>query len=139
MGMSTSDRNKPVQLPAQGESLKPVRGGADPVPNRQHPPGNERRQSGMDRVIEKTPWQQYRKPMIWGGVILLALAVFWYFKPDSGRALKVQNDRIVISTVTRGEFDDYIPVRGQVAPLKTVFLDAIEGGRVEAIHVEDGA
>jgi HlyD family secretion protein len=37
-----------------------------------------------------------------------------------------------------GEFDDYIPVRGQVAPLKTVFLDAIEGGRVEAIHVEDG-
>ena len=54
-------------------------------------------------------------------------------------SLKVQNDRIVVSTVSSGEFDDYIPVRGQVAPLKTVFLDAIEGGRVEAIHVEDGA
>ena len=38
-----------------------------------------------------------------------------------------------------GEFDDYIPVRGQVIPLKTVFLDAIEGGRVEAVYVEDGA
>jgi len=74
----------------------------------------------MDRVVQKTPWQKYRKP-------------------DAGRALKVQNDRIVVSTVTSGEFDDYIPVRGQVAPLKTVFLDAIEGGRVEAIHVEDGA
>ena len=99
---------------------------------------NKRDQSGMDRVVEKTPWQKYRKQVTWGGTALLALFVFWFFKPDAGRALKVQNDRIAISTVTSGEFDDYIPVRGQVAPLKTVFLDAIEGGRVEAIHVEDG-
>jgi len=93
----------------------------------------------MDRVIEKSNWQKYRKLLTWGGVVLLAVFAFWYLKPDQGRALKVQNDRIVISTVSLGEFDDYIPVRGQVAPLKTVFLDAIEGGRVEAIYVEDGA
>jgi len=93
----------------------------------------------MDRVIEKTTWQKYRKTVTWSGVVLLAVLVFWFLKPDAGRTLKVQNDRIVISTVETGEFDDYIPVRGQVAPLKTVFLDAIEGGRVEAIYVEDGA
>jgi HlyD family secretion protein len=93
----------------------------------------------MDRVIEKSSWQKYRKPMTWGSVAVLALFAFWFLKPDAGRALKVQNDRIVVSTVSVGEFDDYIPVRGQVAPLKTVFLDAIEGGRVEAIYVEDGA
>ena len=100
-------------------------------------PGRE--QSGMDRVVEKTTWQKYRKPVTWGVIALLALVLFWYFKPDAGRVLRVQNDRIVVSTVSSGEFDDYIPVRGQVAPLKTVFLDAIEGGRVEAIYVEDGA
>ncbi len=99
---------------------------------------NTRRQSGMDRVIEKTPWQQHRQKIIWAAVLVLAITLFLFLKPEAGRALKVQNDRIVVSTVTRGEFDDYIPVRGQVAPLKTVFLDAIEGGRVEAIHVEDG-
>ena len=93
----------------------------------------------MDRVVEKTTWQKYRKPVTWGVSALLALVLFWYFKPDAGRVLRVQNDRIVVSTVSSGEFDDYIPVRGQVAPLKTVFLDAIEGGRVEAIYVEDGA
>ena len=93
----------------------------------------------MDRVVEQSNWQKYRKPLISVGTVLLALSVFWYLKPDAGRALKVQNERIVISTVSTGEFDDYIPVRGQVAPLKTVFLDAIEGGRVEAIYVEDGA
>jgi HlyD family secretion protein len=98
-----------------------------------------RDQSGMDRIVEKSTWQKYRKPVTWGAIALLALTAFWFMKPDAGRALKVQNDRIVISTVSTGDFDDYIPVRGQVAPLKTVFLDAIEGGRVEAIYVEDGA
>ena len=98
-----------------------------------------RNQSGMDRVIEKSSWQKYRKPLISVVAVLLALFVFWYLKPDAGRVLRVQNDRIVVPRVSSGEFDDYIPVRGQVAPLKTVFLDAIEGGRVEAIYVEDGA
>jgi len=98
-----------------------------------------RSQSGMDRVVEKTPWQKHRKKISWGAAALLALLAIWFFRPDPGRALKVQSDRIVVSTVTSGEFDDYIPVRGKVAPLKTVFLDAIEGGRVEAIYVEDGA
>jgi HlyD family secretion protein len=93
----------------------------------------------MDRVIEKTRWQKFRKPVSWAAAAVVALLAFLLLKPDAGRALKVQNDRIVVSTVSLGEFDDYIPVRGQVAPLRTVFLDAIEGGRVEAIHVEDGA
>ncbi len=100
---------------------------------------HSRNQSGMDRVIEKSNWQKYRRPLISVVAVLLALFVFWYLKPDAGRVLRVQNDRIVVSKVSSGEFDDYIPVRGQVAPLKTVFLDAIEGGRVEAIYVEDGA
>jgi HlyD family secretion protein len=106
--------------------------------NQQNQNPNARRQSGMDRAIEKTPWQKYRKPLGWAGGAVLVLVLFWFFVPDSGRALKVQNDRIVVSTVSMGEFDDYIPVRGQVAPFKTVFLDAIEGGRVEAVYVEDG-
>jgi len=108
--------------------------------NRQHDNGQQdRSQSGMDRVIEKTWWQKHRKQLTWAVAVVLAIIVFLFLKPDAGRALKVENDRIVVSTVDFGRFDDYIPVRGQVAPLKTVFLDAIEGGRVEAIYVEDGA
>ena len=99
---------------------------------------NMRNQSGMDRVVEKTTWQKYRKQATWVITVGIALFLIWFFKPDAGRALKVQNDRIVVSAVSSGEFDDYIPVRGQIAPLKTVFLDAIEGGRVEAVYVEDG-
>ena len=102
-------------------------------------PKNPRRQSGMDRVVEKTTWEKVKKPVTWGGVVLMAIILFMVFGPEEGRALKVQNDRITISTVITGEFDDFIPVRGQVAPLRTLYLDAIEGGRVESIHVEDGA
>lgn len=95
--------------------------------------------SGMDRVVEKTPWDKIKKPVMYGGGFIAIVLMFLIFSPEGGRALKVQNDRIVVSEVVVGEFDDFIPVRGQVAPLRTVFLDAIEGGRVEGIFVEDGA
>jgi HlyD family secretion protein len=94
--------------------------------------------AGMDRVIEKSIWQQYRERIVWAAIAVAAVIAIWLLMPVSGRVLKVLDDQIVISTVTQGEFDDYIPTRGQVAPLKTVFLDAIEGGRVEEVFVEDG-
>jgi HlyD family secretion protein len=127
--MTVSKKESESSASRTGDTLRPVSTGQN---------AKVRRQSGMDKVIAKTAWQKYRKPLTWGAIALLTLTAFWVLKPAAGRALKVQNDRIVISTVSRGEFDDYIPVRGQVAPLKTVFLDAIEGGRVEAIYVEDG-
>ncbi len=96
-------------------------------------------QSGMDRVIELTPWKKYRNRIVWSLVIPVFIIAYWLLKPEEGRVLKVQNNHIVISTVSMGEFDDYIPVRGQVEPLKSVYLDALEGGRVDAVFVEDGA
>ena len=36
-------------------------------------------------------------------------------------------------------FEDFIPLRGRLVPRRTVYLDAIEGGRVEEVLVEDGA
>ena len=92
----------------------------------------------MDRKIEKkkTIWNHPAvKPV--AGVLILILFYF-IFIPDGGRSLKVENDRITTSTVTTGEFEDFIPIRGRVTPFRTLYLDAIEGGRVEAKHVEDG-
>jgi HlyD family secretion protein len=36
-------------------------------------------------------------------------------------------------------FEDFLPLRARVTPLVTVYLDAVEGGRVEQKLVEDGA
>ena len=56
-----------------------------------------------------------------------------------GRSLHIEGNRLNITKAESGIFEDFIPVRAQVAPLKTVFLDAVQGGRVEDVLVEDGA
>ncbi len=95
--------------------------------------------SGMDRKVttKKSPLKK------WGPLFALTLVVMYFgysaIMAPGGRSLNVNQDRIVISTVNSGTFEDFIPVRGRVTPAKTVYLDAIEGGRVERILVEDGA
>ena len=69
--------------------------------------------------------------------LLLLLALFYYFAP-SANSQTVAAARLTISTVTQGRFDDFLPLRARVEPSLTVFLDAVEGGRVEQVLVEDG-
>ena len=92
----------------------------------------------MDRVIPRRRIDR-RLLAAGGGVAALLLAlVFWLFAP-SGNSQTVAADRLTIAEVTKGTFEDFLPLRGRVTPLVTVYLDAIEGGRVERILVEDGA
>ncbi len=94
--------------------------------------------SGMDRRVEKKkkPWKVVGLAAV--GIAIVALLTSMIMDASGGRSFRVNESRIVISTVTTGTFEDFIPVRGRVTPLKTVFLDAIEGGRVERVLVEDG-
>ena len=72
-------------------------------------------------------------------MLIVVFAVYMVASKSTGKVLSVDNSRIVVSTVTSGVFEDFIPIRGRVTPAKTVYLDAVEGGRVEKILVEDGA
>lgn len=94
--------------------------------------------AGMDRKVEKA---KPRWPKLIGGILAASVLVWLVVnitKQSGGKVLSVNSERIVVSAVTEGTFEDFIPVRGRIAPAKTVFLDAIEGGRVERILVEDG-
>jgi HlyD family secretion protein len=95
--------------------------------------------AAMDRKIE--PQNKLSKPLVFviAGLCVLALLLYWVLDTPSGKALSVTTERIAISTVKSGIFEDFIPIRGRVTPAKTVYLDAVEGGRVERILVEDGA
>jgi HlyD family secretion protein len=44
----------------------------------------------------------------------------------------------MIGEIKEGPFRELIPVNGVVLPLTTIYLDALEGGRVEEKFVEDG-
>lgn len=96
-------------------------------------------QAGMDRKIKHSWTTRFRKIGLIATMVSLAVTGLVWFWPESGRSLKVNNDRIVISTVAVGQFNDFIPVRGRVKPLRTIYLDAVEGGRVDRVLVEDGA
>ncbi len=93
----------------------------------------------MDRVIAKKRWSKKRILTIAGitGVILL-IAASYYFTSGKSK-LNVDTERITISEITKGAFQEFIPVNGVVLPLTTIYLDAMEGGRVEEKYVEDGA
>jgi len=92
----------------------------------------------MDRVVERKRID--RKYLIAGGIAaaLLLILLFWLFAPRAD-SVSVSRDRLAIAAVQSGTFDDFLPLRGRVTPLVTVYLDAVEGGRVEQKLVEDGA
>lgn len=93
----------------------------------------------MDRVITKKKWSTKRILTIAGiTALILLIAGSIYFASGKSR-LNVDVERITISEVSKGTFQEFIPVNGVVLPVTTIYLDAVEGGRVEDKFVEDGA
>jgi HlyD family secretion protein len=94
----------------------------------------------MDRPIA-TPW--WRSPRWLRSYALIAaigfgmLALFLVFGMPE-RTVRVNLASITIATVSRGVFHDFVPLRAKVEALNSVYLDALEGGRVEKIWVQAG-
>lgn len=92
----------------------------------------------MDRVIERRSLSWRAKAAIGGVALALAAGGAWSVMP-AANSQTIPATRLTISEAKRGTFDDFLPLRARVTPLLTVFLDSIEGGRVEQVLVEDGA
>ncbi len=91
----------------------------------------------MDQVIEK----DRTKPLMIGGsiVAIVALGLYAWSTVDTSTSFTLDGQRIRIAEVTHGVYEDFIPLRAAVKPENTIYLDAIEGGRVEKVFVEEGA
>jgi HlyD family secretion protein len=93
----------------------------------------------MDRRILKRRWTLRTFAWMAAGLAIVAV-VAWSAHLFRGRnTMRVPTERIRVSTVTRGEFQEYIPVTANVVPLTTHFLSATEGGRVEEVIREAGS
>lgn len=93
----------------------------------------------MDRKIEKKKrplWQ-------WGFIVLLVAAGGFYLyqmlADASIRTYRVPQEQLIVSTVEFGAFEDLIPIRGTIQPFESVFLDAVIGGSVEEVYIDEGA
>jgi len=92
----------------------------------------------MDKIIEKKKWPL--KKILWvtvGGVFIL-LILYYIIFADKSSKLRVQEERLTIASVERGYFQDYITNTGTVQPIRTVYIDALEGGQVKEILIEEG-
>jgi HlyD family secretion protein len=94
--------------------------------------------SQMDRAVARKPlWRRYALP---AAVAVLVLgAGIWALSGSSGSVYRVPINQLTIGTVTKGRFEDFIAVRGAVAPLITDYLTTDQGGTVKQVLVEDGA
>lgn len=93
----------------------------------------------MDKKIEKKRWTWQRILLLVAVVGGLGLIISSVLKNAGTSRLNVQSERLMVDTVGRGNFQEFIPVTGVVQPLRTVYIDAVEGGKVEEKFVEDGA
>jgi len=93
---------------------------------------------GMDRKLEQKSWIRKNMAMIAGGFVLIALLAWGWSGTTGGRKLNVELERLTLSEATFGPFQEMIPGTGNVEPRTTVFLDAVEGGRIEEIFVLEG-
>lgn len=93
----------------------------------------------MDRIIEKKKWTARRIAVI-AGITFLFLFIAWLILMKSTKSrLYVEKDELTFAFVEYSDFQEFIPIDGVVNPKTTIFIDAIQGGTVEKIFVEDGA
>jgi HlyD family secretion protein len=102
-------------------------------------PADEVVLDAMDQALERRFVTPQRVAAALGAAALIGLTAYAYFEFGLNRALAVGAERLTVSPVVHGTFREYIPVTGNIVPRTTVYLDAVEGGQISAVHVEEGA
>lgn len=93
----------------------------------------------MDKPIpKKTGIQKKHFGYLGIGLAMIAL-VYMAFFTDRTSTYKVDKEKLIIESITEGQFNDYITVPGTVEPITIIYLDAQEGGRVEEKLIEEGS
>lgn len=99
----------------------------------------------MDKPLAKKTKKKYQAKYIFAGLSTSVFIAAFAFSQSSaslihsGKNYNVTSSNLVISTIKQAEFAEYLPLRGVVEPEKTIFIDAIDGGRVEEVFIQEGA
>ncbi|MDD7643920.1 MAG: HlyD family efflux transporter periplasmic adaptor subunit [Prevotella sp.] len=91
----------------------------------------------MDRQIEKKSFLRRYAWYVAAAAALAALLV-WIVLGTTANTMTIDATDITISDVTRGKFDDYVRLNGQVLPIQVVQISPEEGGIVREKVVEEG-
>lgn len=92
----------------------------------------------MDRIIEKKKFTPKKIALYASGTVFLLFTLYVFVFSDQSKKINTEKDRITISEVKSGKFQDYIPISGTVEPIQTFYLDLTEGGKVVEKYVIEG-
>jgi HlyD family secretion protein len=96
-------------------------------------------ESSMDKKIKKKTWTLKRIATYSGIALFTVFVGYQFIFADRRSKLKIDREKITISEVKRGVFQEFIPQTGTVEPSRTVYLDAVEGGIIKRVVAESGA
>lgn len=94
--------------------------------------------NAMDRPIRKKKITPKRIAMAAGGLFIIVLIILGLKTAGSGSILRVDSEKLIISEITYDKFLEFIPVQGTIMPIKTFYLDALQGGTVVEVFLEEG-
>lgn len=93
----------------------------------------------MDRIIEKKKWTTKKiLTIVFASAFGLFIIYLLFFRDKTSR-LYVDREQLSVAEVKLDRFQEFIPVDGVVYPKTTIYIDAVQGGTVKQVYVEDGA
>ncbi len=92
----------------------------------------------MDRKIDKKRFTVKKIAKVLIPSVFFLVVLYMIIFGDKSSKYNVDTERITISTVYEGEFQEYIPTPGIVVPIQRYTLSATEGGVVEERIIEAG-
>jgi HlyD family secretion protein len=92
----------------------------------------------MDKLIEKKRFST-KKIVIAIGLLLFIVIVAYGYSLSLTKVYKADADKVTLSKVLYGDFEDVVLLNGSVVPLTSVIVSSPEGGTVAEIFTENGA
>jgi HlyD family secretion protein len=92
----------------------------------------------MDKIIKKKRFSK-KNILIYSGILLLLCLVIYGYTLSLNKVYKADADKVTISKVEYGDFEDVVLLNATVVPLTSVIVSSSEGGTVAEIFTENGA